>query len=125
MAKHQCEDGIQIAPRCLGIVFKERKQKKQEAVVVGSDDSRGVAAAKLAGGGQLFREFIAENDCCFWNPHLQESIKHLKFEGYFNPSTVLVTGRDIYLDTVKAAWAQRTIRSPKGFTVHRVGMYSG
>ena len=127
MAKNQSDDGIQIAPRCLGIVFKERKPKKHESVGVVDKEQVQVGAndiiSKRMCGEELFREFIAENECCYWNPHLQESIKHLRFEGYFHPHTILVTGRDIYLDTVKCAWAQRTIRSPKGFTVHRVGTY--
>lgn len=72
-------------------------------------------------GKEIFESFVSENRTCYWNPHLEESVRNLKYIGCLHPSTVLVGGRDIYMDTVKAAWARKVLRPPVNFTIQRAG----
>lgn len=72
-------------------------------------------------GKNIFESFQAENSGCYWNPHLEESVRNLKFIGQIHPSTLLISGRDIYLDTVRNAFARRVLRPPSGFSLHKVG----
>ena len=75
-------------------------------------------------GSDIFNDFICENKNCYWNPHLEESICNLKYIGYLHPTTLLVGGRDIYVDTVRGAWTRRVLRPPRGFHIVRVGKWS-
>ena len=72
-------------------------------------------------GCDIFNDFICENNNCYWNPHLEESVRNLKYIGYLHPTTLLVGGRDIYVDTVRGAWTRRALRPPKGFHIVRIG----
>ena len=72
-------------------------------------------------GWDIFNDFICENHNCYWNPHLEESVRNLKYIGYLHPTTLLVGGRDIYVDTVRGAWTRRALRPPKGFHIVRIG----
>ena len=72
-------------------------------------------------GSDIFNDFICENNNCYWNPHLEESVRNLKYIGYLHPTTLLVGGRDIYVDTVRGAWTRRALRPPKGFHIVRIG----
>ena len=121
MAKQASRDEIVLSARSLAIVFKERKSKKCD--LSKSNDSRTPVTNEVKSGLELFNAFVNENNRCYWDPHLEESVTNLKYEGHVHPHTILVTGRDIYLDTVKNAWLRRAIRSPSGFTVHRLGEY--
>ncbi len=69
----------------------------------------------------LFDKFQEENKDCYWNPHLEESVKNMKYIGCIHPSTLLICGRDIYLDTVKSAWARKVLRAPANFYLLQVG----
>ena len=102
-----------LTSRCLVIVFKEKRSSKLEAQ---SGEPR-----KTVTGKELFEEFTKENKRCYWNPHLEESIKSLRYVGCLYSSTILVGGRDIYLDTVKGAWARKVLRAPAPFTIQKVG----
>ncbi|ELU02255.1 hypothetical protein CAPTEDRAFT_54960, partial [Capitella teleta] len=73
----------------------------------------------------LFEDFVNENRLCHWNPHLEESIKSLKYAGCLHPSTLLVTGREIFLDTIKSAWSRRALRPPPQYSINSVGDVHG
>ena len=74
-------------------------------------------------GEKLFRDFVTENQSCKWNPHLEESIRGLKFVGFLHPSTILLGGRDIYLNTVKTALSQRLLQMPMDYRMRYYGMH--
>ena len=130
----------QVLPRCLVIVFKTKRDRKSDACVSKSTD----VAGEVGGSGRpasphhpgpdagldptgphsgkaLFDSFLTENKDCYWNPHLEESVKNLKYIGLIHPNTLMVCGRDIYLDTVRNAWARRVLQAPGGYSIHRVG----
>ena len=124
----------QLVPRCLVLILKTKKDRRScagkqagEEPGWGSPASSGPASPQAGdtptGGKAIFESFQAENGGCFWNPHLEESTKNLKYVGLLHPNTLLVGGRDIYLDTVKNAYARKVLRPPTGFSLHKVGEY--
>lgn len=106
-----------LVRRCLVFVLKEKKAKKLDK----SDDKD---VHETPTGKELFDQWVDANKDCFWNPHLEESIRNLKYVGYLQPYTILVSGRDIYLDTVRNAWGRRSLRAPQNLVLHRVGKSS-
>ena len=121
-----------LLPRCLAIVLKEKKGKKHSST---SPDSSPAAAdgekqgpsvsadSKTATltGREIFEAFVNQNKTCYWNPHLEESIRNLKYVGCLHPNTILIGGRDIYMDTVKGAWARKVLRAPFNYAIVRAG----
>ena len=94
------------------IVFKEKKSKKCEE-----------ANSKIAlgNGASLFEQFIDENKECYWNPHLEESINNVRYFGFLHPHNLLIGGRDIYIETIRAAWCRRVLRAPINLVISKVG----
>ena len=146
-----------LAPRCLGIVLKEKRPKiRDEGTVpargahpsVGGEQcppSGGVGGAMTGasspykqhaesgghhppqhiprGGRDIFEGFIAENEECFWNPELEESIHGIRYLGVLLPCTLVVGGRDEYLDTIREAWARKIIKPPPMFVISKLGQF--
>lgn len=106
-----------LFPHCLIIGMKEKKRSRSKSEYVGdfNDD------VKPNNGTQLFDAFIERNCDCYWNPHLDESLKNVKYIGCMRSYTLLISGRDIYLETIRSAWSRRVLRAPKGFSLCRVG----
>ena len=101
-----------LIDKCLAIVFKEKKSKKCE------DNNSKIA---VVSGISLFEQFVDENKECYWNPHLEESINNVKYFGFLHPHSLLIGGRDIYIETIRAAWARRVLRAPANFVINKVG----
>ena len=123
-----------LLSRCMLIVLKEKRSCKHEstkAAIQNNNNSTGQNGDNANSGGQsqrtqrngqeLFEEWQERNKYCYWNPHLEESVKNVKYIGCINPSTILVAGRDIYLDTVKSAWSRRVLRAPSGYGISKLG----
>ena len=129
------ETGDQVlAGRSLVIVLREKttdnvqRQVCDESTQPKRDNSAAVTLRhrprqlqSQRNGWDIFNDFVGENKDCYWNPHLEESIRNLQYIGYLHPTTLLVGGRDIYIDTVRGAWTRRVLRPPKGFNIVRVG----
>ena len=115
MTSKDASDTKTLARRCLVVVCKEKRSKRSD-----NSDSKEKEVEPPV-GKELYDQWIDVNKDCFWNPHLEESIRNLKFVGHLQPYTLLISGRDIYLDTVRNAWGRRSLRPPSGLVLHRVG----
>lgn len=99
-----------VAARCVAVVLKP------------ANDQMGKSEDKVRTEHEIFTDFVDENRTCYWNPHLRESIENLRFAGYLLESlSLLLAGRDIYLNTVLDAWSRRVLRPPQGFRIHTAG----
>jgi hypothetical protein len=72
-------------------------------------------------GKELLDDFKQQNQTCYWNPALVESIKHLEYLGFVEPCTVLVSGEDIHLENLRSAWGRRVLKAPNNYTIDRIG----
>ena len=86
-----------------------------------SDDTD--AGPREGPGTGVFAAFLNANLGCYWNPHLEESLRGLRYAGWLWPGTLLMAGRHIHLDTVRSAWGRRVLRAPRGYRLLRVGKY--
>ena len=121
MAWHETDDLSDMAwliPRCLVIVLKPLKPDKPERNSERHDADDGTSSPAP---NKLFESFQEENGQCHWNPHLEESIKHCKYVGCLDPCSLLITARDIYLDTIKGAWSRRVLLAPTSWSIAKVG----
>ena len=126
-----------LTGRCLAIIFKEKRHKKRtksshvkkmkdqstqfnelDTTAEPADDKYPKFSGKV-----MFEEFQKVNSKCFWNPHLEESMRGVTFAGWLEPCSLLITGRDIYLETLKSAWAKKVLRPPVGYHMFSVGKY--
>ena len=116
-------DMKQLLRRSLVLVFKVKPvhQQSSSSPSSGGKDQSTPPPPPPTTGHELYDQWIQRNKDCHWNPHLEESVRNLKFVGYLLPHTLLVGGRDIYLDTVRNAWSRRSLRAPHSLTLHRVG----
>ena len=150
MSGQLTEENRPLLDRCLVVIFKEKKSKNVDTVVndyevpvsikndapnpLDNINTRGSVTDKLnnasnnsngppksLSGRELYDEFVLQNKGCFWDPHLEESLNNLQVLGYLFPHTVLIGGRDIYLDTVRSAWGRRVLQSPANYTLHKIG----
>ena len=103
-----------LIDKCLVVIFREKRSRK-------SDDQN--SKIPLTEGASLFEQFIDENKECYWNPHLEESINNVKHLGFIQPHTLLIGGRDIYIETIRAAWSRRVLRAPGNLVLSKVGKY--
>ena len=101
-----------LIDKCLVIVFKEKRSKKYE------DQNSKIP---LGDETSLFEQFIDENKECYWNPHLEESINNIRHLGFIQPHSLLIGGRDIYIETIRAAWSRRVLRAPGSLVISKVG----
>ena len=98
-----------LVPRCLVIVLKTER----------NDAGQGTSSPE-----KLFESFQEENGQCHWNPHLEESVKNCRYIGCLHPNSLLISARDIYLDTIKGAWSRRVLLPPTSCSIARVGEYA-
>lgn len=112
-------NSVQMDPlRCVAVSLKP----ENDGIDPGTDGSRRPCGPLGRTEREIFHDFVEENRTCYWNPHLRESVEGVKFAGFLcDPPCLLVTGRDIYLDTLLTAWSTKVLRSPQGFTIHSAG----
>lgn len=67
------------------------------------------------------QNFQEANAYCYWNGSLLEAVTSLTFVGHVTPSTILVTGDESCLETVRSAWARKVLRAPSAYTIALVG----
>ena len=101
-----------LIDKCLVIIFKEKRSKKCE------DQNSKIPLLEET---SLFEKFIDENKECYWNPHLEESINNIKHLGFMQPYSLFIGGRDIYIETIRAAWSRRVLRAPGNLVISKVG----
>lgn len=69
------------------------------------------------------QNFQEANGYCYWNGALLEAVTSLKFVGHVTPSTILVTGEESCLETVRSAWARKVLRAPSAYVIVLVGKF--
>ena len=111
---------VSMTPRCLAIVLKEKRNKKLDDADYKHGNTHGT---DWNNGRVVFASLQNENRNCYWNHSLEESIRKMRYLGYVQPSTLLLGGKDVYLDTLRAAWAKRLLKPPKNFSIVRMGEY--
>lgn len=72
-------------------------------------------------GKQLFYHFQTANEVLYWNSNLYEAVHNCQLLGYILPSTLLLTGPDLFMETIKLAWSKRLLKAPKGYSIEMVG----
>nr|SVE73151.1 EOG090X0BW7 [Ceriodaphnia reticulata] len=88
-------------------------------------DSSAPAGWVYDGGFVLYQNFQEANGYCYWNGALLEAVTSLKFVGHVTPSTILVTGEESSLETVRSAWARKVLRAPSAYIIVLVGDVDG
>ncbi len=140
MTSHGEEEEPLLSVRCLAVVLREKRSKKREALKLKQAQDSDCCSSGATDEGKkptkdnkqsdqhspeseksLFDEFLTENKRCHWNPHLEESVQNLKCLGHLYPHTVLLGGRDIYLDTIRGAWGRKVLRPPPGYAIQKLG----
>jgi hypothetical protein len=69
----------------------------------------------------LWQSFQEANGYCYWNTSLLEAVTALQFVGHVTPATILVTGDESCLETVRGAWARKVLRAPRSYIIVLVG----
>lgn len=100
-----------------------QQQAKEPAALV--KDSSAPAGWVYDGGFVLYQNFQEANGYCYWNGALLEAVTSLKFVGHVTPSTILVTGEESSLETVRSAWARKVLRAPSAYVIVLVGDVDG
>lgn len=67
------------------------------------------------------QNFQEANGYCYWNGALLEAVTSLTFVGHVAPSTILVTGDESCLETIRSAWARKVLRAPSAYMIILVG----
>ena len=107
MHRIKAESVVDVLPRSIFLNFL----KSNDSSEIASDNTESPTPLKDE-NLNLFEDFIDSNKGCIWDPHLEESLSNVRITGIIFPSTVVIGGRDIYLDTIVLAWSKRIIRSP-------------
>ena len=67
------------------------------------------------------QNFQEANAYCYCNSSLLEAVTSLTFIGHVTQSTILVTGDESCLETVRSAWARKVLRAPSAYSIALVG----
>ena len=116
-------DMDKLIPRCLLFVFDcpDEDSKLLSDNLTFEEQNFVEAVEKIEDSFKHFDEFVSQNKGCFWDPHLEESLSNVKVNGVLFPLTLLVTGRDIHLDTIARAWSKRVLRSTQQYQLKALG----
>ena len=69
----------------------------------------------------FLQNFQEANAYCYWNSSLLDAVTSLTFIVHVTPSTILVTGDESCLETVRSAWARKVLRAPSAYSISLVG----
>ncbi|KAK7111741.1 uncharacterized protein [Littorina saxatilis] len=133
---------LPVASKCLAIVLLPQKKhgsKSSHSQDVNKDHHhREISGAvnnnsgtstnnhtEPHGGKEILDDFKQQNETCYWNPALIESIRQLEYLGFVEPCTVLVSGEDIHLENLRSAWGRRVLKAPTNYTIDRIGDVNG
>ncbi|RWS14747.1 Storkhead-box protein 1-like protein [Dinothrombium tinctorium] len=72
-------------------------------------------------GWSVFQSFVKENSKCYWNPSLIASVNSIEFRGFVLPSTIIVSGSEYDLETIRSCWARMTLKAPNGYAIQCLG----
>lgn len=106
-------------PRNSGSRKKKNRQRKEPV-----EDQRCKGCEEITEyefGPEVFADWIKENEECYWNPCLVQSVKSLEYKGFVRPTTLLVGGTDYSLEVVRSAWGRRMLRPPSGYDIVMLG----
>ena len=112
----------ELVGRCLALTFKQRQFVCAHGH--GGAMYRVKATAEDFVPREIYEDFRELNCANFWNVNLEEAIKNITYAGHIVPFTLLVSGDEKFLQTVKVAWIKRLLRSPREFRLIAVGLSS-
>lgn len=99
---------------------KKKSRQRKEPV----EDQRCKGCEEISDyefGPEVFTDWTKENEECYWNPCLVQSVKSLEYKGFVRPTTLLVGGTDYSLEVVRSAWGRRMLRPPNGYDIVMLG----
>lgn len=100
---------VQLAPESLALVLS-----RLEAPAA-------AGGAEEPGGHAVFRAFRRANARCFWDARLARAASRLAFQGWLRRAVLLVRAPAACLQVLRAAWARRALRPPRGFRIRALG----
>nr|SVE76603.1 EOG090X0BW7 [Daphnia longispina] len=106
-------------------IRQQQPSKEQQTTTSLVKDSSAPAGWVYDGGFVLYQNFQEANGYCYWNGALLDAVTSLKFVGHVTPSTILVTGEESCLETVRSAWARKVLRAPSAYVIVLVGDVDG
>ncbi|XP_071039035.1 uncharacterized protein [Parasteatoda tepidariorum] len=104
-----------VPPSSKKLNRKQRNRKKEQPC----KECEEIAECDF--GPEVFLDWIRENEECYWNPCLVQSVKSLEYKGFVRPATLLVGGTDYSLEVVRSAWSRRMLRPPHGYDILMLG----
>ncbi|XP_036294179.1 storkhead-box protein 1 isoform X2 [Pipistrellus kuhlii] len=101
---------VQLAPESLALVLSRLEAPAAAA-----------GGAEEPGGHAVFRAFRRANARCFWDARLARAASRLAFQGWLRRAVLLVRAPAACLQVLRAAWARRALRPPRGFRIRALG----
>lgn len=113
-------------PACNSDLRNSARKKKNRQRKEPVEDQRCKGCEEITDydfGPEVFADWTKENEECYWNPCLVQSVKSLEYKGFVRPTTLLVGGTDYSLEVVRSAWARRMLRAPNGYDIVMLGKF--
>lgn len=76
-------------------------------------------------GWSILAKVVEANCQCVWNMPLVRAVASLQFQGYVCPGMLILLSNEAGLQVLQESWFKRTLVSPEGFKIYRLGLSGG
>lgn len=76
-------------------------------------------------GWSILAKVVEANCQCVWNMPLVKAVACLKFQGYVCPGMLVLLTNEVGVQVLQESWFKRTLVSPEGFKIYRLGLSGG
>jgi len=76
-------------------------------------------------GWSILAKVVEANCQCVWNMPLVKAISCLQFQGYVCPGMLILLTNEAGVQILQESWFKRTLVSPEGFKIYRLGLSGG